>query len=512
MTGDGEYKREIKLTPPPRVKTVKPVVPSPRSVTGTETKHKGIGWLTIATFVLLVGVAFGVFFYLPHWVETRGPVPVRETPVEAAPEPEVAQVAPSAPLDTLREQAVLKQQADEARERAARQREALEAKNVSMWGGEAYQTAAASIAEGDSYGDDKDFAAATSAYERASEQLESLRSRANSVKRDALARGQKALSAGDAAAATRAFRLAQTIEPGNPQAAAGLKRASVLNEVLRLLASGEELERRGDLERAAESYRQAVSLDPLSRDAQQALTRLDSRFTEEAFRKAMSEGVAALGRKDYQAARQAFEQARAIRPGSTEVADGLAQAEEGARLDEIAGRREKGRLLEGREEWRSAAAEYQAVLDLDPTIRFAQEGKARCEQRAELDDRLRFHLKNPRRLSDENVNQEVAKLLLTASSIEPAGPRLSEQVTTLRDMLGKASTPVRVRLVSDDLTDVVIYTVGRLGTFETHELDLRPGTYTVVGTRRGYRDVRLKLVITAGKEPEALVVRCEEKL
>jgi tetratricopeptide (TPR) repeat protein len=512
MSGDGENKREIKLTPPPRVKTVKPVVPPPRSVTGTESTHRSLGWLTIATFVLLVGVAFGVFFYLPYWVETRRPAPASEKPVEAAPRPEVVQDAPSAPLETLREQAVLKQQADEARERAARQTEALEAKNVSMWGGEAYRAAAAIITEGDGYRNDRDFTAATSAYEEASEQLESLRSRANPAMKDALTQGQKALSAGDAAAATRAFRIAQAIEPGNPSAATGLKRAGVLNEVLRLLASGVELERRGDLERAEESYRQAASLDPLSRDAQQALARLDTRFTDASFRKAMSEGMAGLDRKDYQAAREAFERAQAIKPGAPEVADSLAQAEEGARLDEIAERREKGLALEDKEEWWLAAAEYQSVLDVDPTIRFAQEGKARCEKRAELDDRLRFHLKNPHRLSDEDVLQEASRLLLTASSIEPAGPKLSEQVVTLEDMIEKASTPVRVRLVSDDSTDVVIYEVGRLGAFKSHELDLRPGTYTVVGTRSGYRDVRLKLVIAAGKEPETLVVRCEEKL
>jgi hypothetical protein len=43
-------------------------------------------------------------------------------------------------------------------------------------------------------------------------------------------------------------------------------------------------------------------------------------------------------------------------------------------------------------------------------------------------------------------------------------------------------------------------------------LELRPGTYTVVGTRRGYRDVRHQLVISPGKEPDILVVRCAEKI
>jgi tetratricopeptide (TPR) repeat protein len=512
MTGEGENKREIKLTPPPRVRKVEPIAHCPRAGKEAESPRRSLRWITVATFVVLLGVAFGVFFYLPHWVETRGTaVPAGDQPVEPPPPQEVTPVAPSAPLETLREQAVLKQRADESREHAARQLKALEAKGVSTWGGEAYRTATAFIAEGDGYRSDRDFASATSAYQESSQQLESLRRLAKQVMNDALAQGKKALSAGDAAAATRAFRLAQAIEPDNSSVSTGLKRAGVLNEVLRLLASGAELERRGDLERAAKTYRQAASLDPLSREAQQALARLDTRFTDEAFKRAMSDGVAALGRKDYQAAREAFERAHAIKPGP-DVADGLAQAEEGARLEKIADHREKALNLEEKEEWRSAAIEYQSVLDLDATIRFAQEGKARCEERAELDERLRFHIDNAYRLSDEEVLREASNLLRTASSIEPAGPKLSEQISTLEDAVAKASTPVRVRLVSDDLTDVVIYKIGRLGTFESRELDIRPGRYTVVGTRRGYRDVRLELVIVAGEEPEALVVRCEEKL
>ena len=57
-----------------------------------------------------------------------------------------------------------------------------------------------------------------------------------------------------------------------------------------------------------------------------------------------------------------------------------------------------------------------------------------------------------------------------------------------------------------------MYQVGRFGTFENHELDLIPGTYTVLGTRSGYRDVRLSLVIRPGVEPAPFMVRCEDKI
>jgi hypothetical protein len=69
-----------------------------------------------------------------------------------------------------------------------------------------------------------------------------------------------------------------------------------------------------------------------------------------------------------------------------------------------------------------------------------------------------------------------------------------------------------VVLESDAATEVMVYRVGRLGTFTRHELKLKPGTYTVVGSRPGYRDVRLQLVVTPGPPPMPLVIRCTESL
>ena len=76
----------------------------------------------------------------------------------------------------------------------------------------------------------------------------------------------------------------------------------------------------------------------------------------------------------------------------------------------------------------------------------------------------------------------------------------------------RAATPLTVSLVSDNVTDVSIYKVGKLGSFETRQLDLRPGTYVAVGSRPGYRDVRLEFRVAPEIEPQPVVVRCEEAI
>ena len=58
----------------------------------------------------------------------------------------------------------------------------------------------------------------------------------------------------------------------------------------------------------------------------------------------------------------------------------------------------------------------------------------------------------------------------------------------------------------------MMYKVGRLGRLETHDLHLRPGPYTVVGTRDGYRDVRLNVTVHPGATPPVVLVVCKEEI
>ena len=75
-----------------------------------------------------------------------------------------------------------------------------------------------------------------------------------------------------------------------------------------------------------------------------------------------------------------------------------------------------------------------------------------------------------------------------------------------------AQTPVMVTIESDNLTDIAVYKVGKLGRFSQRELTLRPGTYTVVGARDGYQDVRQKITVKAGQQVLRITVKCRVKI
>jgi len=145
-------------------------------------------------------------------------------------------------------------------------------------------------------------------------------------------------------------------------------------------------------------------------------------------------------------------------------------------------------------------------------VAFALGGRARSVQRAELDERLEGYLERPERLFTEAVAREAEIALDRAREARPSGPRLARQVAALDRALVLARTPVAVRLLSDGRTEVVVHRVGRLGVFREKDLELRPGSYVVVGSRRGYRDERRTLVVPPGRSPEPLLVRCDEAL
>ena len=111
----------------------------------------------------------------------------------------------------------------------------------------------------------------------------------------------------------------------------------------------------------------------------------------------------------------------------------------------------------------------------------------------------------PRRRNETTVSKQRLYEIIRAPLVTEKSTMASEHnqvVFTVPLDAKKPEIKIAVDLQSDLQTDVVVYRVGKLGSFETHRLELHPGTYTVVGTRDGYRDVRKRFTLRAGESPE----------
>jgi len=115
-------------------------------------------------------------------------------------------------------------------------------------------------------------------------------------------------------------------------------------------------------------------------------------------------------------------------------------------------------------------------------------------------------------LFGDQVLADARALLETAGAETDKGPRLTSQIAKLGELVEVASKPLPVRLESDQLTTVTLYRVGALGAFAAKDLELRPGTYTAIGSRDGYRDVRQTFTVRPGRNLPPISVVCVEPI
>lgn len=475
--------------------------------------------LGISLAVLLI-VLLGVVFLLPKTV-------TRETPAPAVGAgPDVA--TPQADTDTTGAGVDFSENIDDlsGRDRRVQDRGAteevlgellakmdiLEGRAVQRWGGLRYSRAQSVYAEGDEAYLARDYATASDKYREAIDIVEPLLDEVDRVFDTTLAEARQALAAGDAVESLRLFDLATAISPGHSGARAGLARARNLDTVLSLTDQGLAYEKDLELEAARQSFERAVKLDPEWPPAQLGLDRVQETIRQMEFDQRMTEGLLALAEADYLGARAAFRMAQKLKPGSPEPADGLMQVDQGIRLDNIASLEQRAVSEEQGEEWGAASATYESILELDDNLAFAKEGLNRTRQMETLHSTLEKLIESPDSLSRPSTLQSATRLLLDVTRMDNIGPRLAGQRDELSRLLKRAATPLTVRLVSDSATDVSIYKIGKLGSFDTHELSLRPGTYVAIGVRPGYRDVRLEFRVAPEIDMQPIVVRCEEPI
>ncbi len=478
----------------------------------------------IPAFLVMVAVILGVFLVLPDFVgekDTRVEAPEATDPAAGAPQQSSGRASEAPPLrDSGRSpsppvpppSAADKRAAEEALGEYLQVQARLEEQAAAVWAPDSYADAVARAEEGDAALRDSAFATAAEHYREAIDLLAAVSAGAGEALGDFLTRGDKALGLGDGTAATDAFEVALAIDPGNGRATEGMHRARTAKKVHDLIIAGEIHEADGRLAFAHADFAAAMEIDAAASRAREGLERVQQRIAQERFQGTMSEGLAALGRRDYQGALAVFREARSLRPNSPAVSDGIVRASEGIRLERLASLRHQAETLEALERWEDAAARYESALAIDRSLVFAQQGKQRALARAAVIAKLDYYLADPSLLRSPRVREKVLVFIGEAGAVEPKGPGLTQRVAALREQVLLATQPLEVNLRSDGATEVVVYRLGNLGRFTSRQLSLRPGTYTIVGSRPGYRDVRREITLAAGKKVPPIYVACEEPI
>jgi len=460
--------------------------------------------------VILIAVAGAVFFILPRLLNDPVEPPAESvelrTDAAASPPPtdipsnkkpglSIARTAATKKLETL---LALKAQAESG--------------NTAAWAQQAYQEILDIEGRGDQFFTAGDYLQAEDHYNRAVTDLKSLLDTKTLAFQEFLNNGYQFLSEEKGGDALKSFNMALAIHPDNQDALAGAQRARNLDTLLALYRSALAHEQSGEFSAAEDALKELQKLDNSYPPAQNLLAKVKKTIEKQVFEQQMGSFFKDLKTGELKRARETLEKIKKRQSGHPEVIQAetlLITKEQRVLVNKL---RQRAESQSSKEQWEEALATYYQVLAIAPDILFAVNGRDLAGKRVELDQALQERLSQPHRLQ-ENTQIEAAKRLLDyARQFSPRGVRLTSQIDRLDKLVTLASTPVPVIINSDNMTDIVIYHVGRMGTFFSKEITLKPGKYTIVGSRKGFRDIRTIIEVDPGKSKNQLLVACREPI
>lgn len=382
--------------------------------------------------------------------------------------------------------------------------------NISSWGANEYGHVKELATVADGHFVENEYSQAMEAYRSATMALQTLIDDGRAQYDTSIANAQVALDERDEATASSAYQRALTIIPGDPVAENGLARATLLPRISALFRQLDRSLLRSDLKGARISLDELQQLDPNTKGLGEALVNLFDLEKEAQYNRFVSEGFTALREKHFDASTTAFNQALALRPGDSVAIDGLNQTTQNRLLMQLDELRTTAELAKNEGRWADAMAAYDQALLLDRSVRYARDGREDLRRLTTIIKTMDGYLDDPHVLSLDEEYAKANKTLADAFDQTGRGSTFDAKKRAFRSLMDRAGKPLPLILVSDRITEVSIYHIGKLGSFERHELNLRPGRYTLLGSSDGCRDVRMTIIVEPSMGPISIV--CEERI
>lgn len=479
------------------------------------TKSISFKTLVIGTGFLLILISLViVIFFLPAWVkkpETITPnKQANDFSIETTTTPDTTTQANS-PDEQIKDMA-LRKEAQSYLQQILEKQNILKKNNAQIWATEEYTQGLKQVESGDRYYNQQQFAQANKEYQASLAIFNNLVDQIDVIYNKNIEQGQNALDTGSTTLALKAFKTAALFADESQLAAKGLARAQILDDVFVHIRQANAALEDHRLADAKKSFQAALDIDPDTKIARQKLQETNELLANKQFSSNMTAGYAALEQQNFDMAIKEFNKALKIKPASIAAKTALQQTEHKATALKIASTLNQAADKEKNEQWQDAIDLYNNALKLESNLTNAQTGKQRSQNQLTTYKRLEKILSEPERLNDKNVHVEITTYYNEVRNVNNPGPVLTKQLNDLENLLRVSATPIMISLESDNMTDVIIYKVGKMGAFESKELSLRPGKYVAVGKRDGFRDVRIEFIVAQTSAQRAIRIAATEKI
>ena len=429
-------------------------------------------------------------------------------------------------------------------------RDKLTMQSVDQWAQAQFNNAMALVAEGDEQYSFGKYQPSLDSYERAFADLQELERLAADTLEQSLAEATQAMARADTAdiALVRgATSLALAIAPEDTRVKDLDKLAQGFSELVEAISQGDRAFEKQQYQLAEDFYQSAFAIIPEHQRVKDSLRKTQIASDENNFMRLMSEGYTLLNNaldnalnnsgldnstfdnSPYDEALEKFTQAQAIYTSYSATSTVSAESEKTTErlksvkqaIAQLNNQRSQQAIkqqliaaadFEKQEQWHQALAIYQRLLDTDNSLVDVKTKQLKASIRAQLDKEIASVLNDPLNLADQNAYAVAQRILDDAKGINNPQAKLRAQIEQLSSVIERSQIPIEVLLVSDQQTDVTLFKVAKLGAFQERRVQLTPGRYIIAGSRKGYRDVRIELTVTATEEIGPVQISCTERI
>ena len=132
-------------------------------------------------------------------------------------------------------------------------------------------------------------------------------------------------------------------------------------------------------------------------------------------------------------------------------------------------------------------------MDLDETIQIGIAGRTLALEHQRITDLINAIRSQPERLSSTKLFNDAERAVAEAKALPYQTPLFTQAIEQVRSLLQQYRDPVRVTLISDNAIEISLSNVGSLGPISERTLTLRPGKYTLRGSKD--RDIYTEIVV-----------------
>jgi tetratricopeptide (TPR) repeat protein len=305
---------------------------------------------------------------------------------------------------------------------------------------------------------------------------------------------------------------ALVVAPQSTEARALQHDIEKLQHILPLLNKAKAARAEHDLLNEHNLLEQVLNINSKRQEETKRFNLLKLMIRNNSFDTHISSGFSEIENNRIKEARYHYQRAKKIDPKRKELKALLNQVlaiEKTYRIQQAIRRAEQATHEDS---WQQAKAAYVKVIKDMPENEVAIKGLKRANEILEFQSVLGQYIKSPYRLTDSGVLSAAKKILMQAEYASNHSSGIKKQIEQLNKLIEKFNRLIPVKVMSDNMTDIHVRGIGKLGVILHKTIQLKPGNYTFEGTRKGFKSKLLQVVIPYDQKNYSVSIICDESI